>query len=371
MRSDALHLGAVCACYILCATPVSKAARAHTLVFPLAASMLLPNLARLDLRCRLEECTIGGDADPRKRPPPTAEEKETNKAARQERKDAAKAAADAARTVDAIEAELKKAELDILFVTEDEEEDERLSRTIQALKKELEDKKKSAKQPEEKPPTFTAEKIHEALDALMPQLENDDIGDAVAALRALLNTYAERIMDLQRQEAAAKLSPIEKRELVALREANASIRVGVAAAKIAAPKRKEKRERRGRRQEALDAVKKPWTHLKTSGDKTWWKKDGERVWNKLRARAEEDEKLPKGAASDGSDAAPSVQEEVIDLTKIPGTSNKEKAAALTRQLQALGTRAIKAMTDDIASENSDKGGNPYDGYDDSDDEDQM
>ena len=368
MRSDALHLGAVCACYILCATPVSKAARAHTLVFPLAASMLLPNLARLDLRCRLEECTIGGDADPRKRPTPTAEEQEANKAARQERKDAAKAAADAARTVDAIEAELKKAEDDILFVTEDEEEDERLSRTIQALKKELEEKQKQTKKQTK---TFTAEKIHEALDALMPQLENDDIGDAVAALRALLNTYAERIMDLQRQEAAAKLSPIEKRELVALREANASIRVGIAAANIAAPKRKEKREERKRRQAALDAVEKPRTHLKTSRDNTWWKKDGERVWNKLRARAEEDEKLPKGAASDGSDAAPSVQEGVIDLSKIPGTSNKEKAAELTRQLQALGTRAIEAMTDDIASENSDKGGNPYDGYDDSDDEDEV
>ena len=336
--------------------------------------MLLPNLARLDLRCRLGGIVIGGDADLRKgKRALTEEERAANKAARQGRADSAKAkeqaAADAARTVVVVEAELKKAEAARNWVSEDEELQKRLDQNVQDLQQELEAKKK--KQTEEKTTAFTAEQIRKALDPLMPKLEGEDVNQTVDALQALLETYAKRINELQQKATAVEPSPTEHGELVALREANSSIRAGVAAARKAAPVRKEKRERKERHQKALDAVDDPKNHLER-GDYAWWETEGERVWNKLRKRAE-DEELRKRAGLDPSDAKPSMQEGVIDLSKITGTSNEQKAAELTRQLQALGTLAIKAMTDEIASENDalNAGGNALDGADDSDDEDDM
>lgn len=308
---------------------------------------------------------IGGDADLRKgKRPLTEEQKAANKAAKQERADASKAKALAARTVPVIEAELKKAKTDRDWEFRDEKRREELDQKVQDLQQELEEKQKQTKKQTK---TFTAEEIRKALDPLMPKLEDENVKTTVDALQALLKTYAERINELQRQAAAARLSPTEHGELVALREANSSIQVGVAAAKKAAPIRTEKRERKERHQRAINAVDNPKQYLNPE-DREWWKTEGERVWKKLRERAKAEE-LRKSAGLDPSDAKPSMQEGVIDLSKITGTSNEEKVAELTQQLQALGTQAIKAMTDEIASENDalNAGGNAFDGADEDED----
>jgi len=335
--------------------------------------MLLPNLARLDLRCRLGGVMIGGDADSRKgKRALTEEERAANKVARQGRADSAKAkaqaAASAARTVAVIEAELKKATTDRDWEFRDEKRREELDQKVQDLQQELEEKQK---QTEKQTKTFTAEEIRKALDPLMPKLEDEYVNKTVDALQALLKTYAERINELQQKAVAVKLNPTEHGELVALREANSSIQVGVAAAKKAAPLRTAKRERKERHQRALNAVDDPKKYLNPE-DGAWWKTEGERVWRKLRERAE-DERLRKRAGLDPSDAKPSVQEGVIDLSKIAGSSNEERAAALTQQLAALGTQAIKSMTEEIARESAalNAGGNAVDGEEDSEDEDDM
>ena len=341
---------------------VKRTRVAVSISFP---TMLLPNLAWLDLSCQLKGVMIGGDADLRKgKRPLTEEEKAANKAARKERADAAEAKALAARTVHVIEAELKKAKADRDWEISDEARREELNQQVQNLQKELEEKQKQTKKQTK---TFTAEEIRKALDPLMPKLEDENVKTTVDALQALLKTYAERINELQRQAAAARLSPTEHGELVALREANSSIQVGVAAAKKAAPIRTEKRERKERHQRAINAVDNPKQYLNPE-DREWWKTEGERVWKKLRERAKAEE-LRKSAGLDPSDAKPSMQEGVIDLSKITGTSNEEKVAELTQQLQALGTQAIKAMTDEIASENDalNAGGNAFDGADEDED----
>ena len=334
--------------------------------------MLLPNLARLDLRRRLEGIMIGGDADSRKskRLPLVSEEtKAKNKAAKQERsaesKAKAQAAADAARTVAVIEEELKTAKTERDFEARDEKRQEELHQKVQALEEELEEK---MKQSEKQITTFTAEDIRSALHTLVPKLEDDDIKLTVAALQTLRSTYANRIDELQRNTTP---SPAEHGELVALREANTRIREAVVAAKKAAPRQLEKRLAKERHQRALDAVDDPKNHLERRDD-AWWETEGERVWNKLRKRAE-DERLRKGARLDPSDAKPSVQEGVIDLSKIAGSSNEERAAALTQQLAALGTQAIKSMTEEIARESAalNAGGNAFDGAEDSEDEDDV
>jgi len=327
--------------------------------------MLLPNLARLDLRCRLEGIMIGGDADPREgKRALTEEEKVAKKVARQERKDAAEAKAQAARTVHVIEAELKKAKTDRDWEFRDEARREELHQQVRNLQQELEEKQAETK-------TFTAEDIRKALDALMPKLENEDVDVTVAALRALLKTYAKRISELQQKAMAVELSPTEHGELVALREANFRISVGVAAADKAASLRTSKRESKQRQQLALRSVKNP-KHYLTDWDYAWWKTEGERVWNKLRKR-DEDERLRKRAGLPASNSKKPLQEGVIDPNPNPGMSNKDKAMQLNQKLQALGLDAIKDMAEEMAKEKAakDKVGNAVDGGDDSEDEDDV
>ena len=314
---------------------------------------------------------------PEKRGPPTAEQRDANKAAKQQRAAAfaaeQHAVATAARTAAVIKAQLDAKLMDLGW-----ERDEEKAATLAAEAKDLENEynlkvaeEAAAAQSAPPPKVFSRQEIELALKPFMMEMQTaDDVAEPVRSAEAIETDIRNRIIALQ-QRGLKTLSDAEKQELLTLREINASILAAKTEARKDAPIRKERKARKARFAEALRALKKPEEQLKKEDDidMKWWKAMGKRVWQKLRAR-EKDNARRKAAGLPllGSEAAAKAETPApLDVPADGGPSE-----ALNQQLQRLSLSAIEELKERRKSEKAalgEDGKRPIGNGDDDDDDD--
>ena len=323
---------------------------------------------------------------PEKRGPPTAEQREANKAAKQQRAAAfeaeQRAVATAARTAAVIKAELDAVTMELASESQDEEKAEALAAKVRQLDNDYKLKlaeEAAAAQSAPPPKVFSREEIELALKPFMQEMQTaDDVAEPIREAEKIEEENRERIKALQKKHS---LSDAEKQELLALRELNASIWAAKKGAPKAAEERKERKARKARFAAALRALKKPEGQLHEGDemDKKWWRAMGKRVWQKLREREKDNARRDAaGLPLLGSEAAAKAEQPAPLAVPAGGGPSEDAAAveALNRQLHQLGLGAIAELKERRKSEKAALGadgkrpmGNPFDegGGDDDDD----
>ena len=326
--------------------------------------MLLPDLARLRLgepkaaeRARLPARAGRHPAlllrvpGAEKRDPPTAERGAASKAVARERPQAFTAGRRAAKTagpaagptVAELSDLLKSKGTELLWLMSESQDGEQreLQEEVASLERQV-DEATAAEARRAK--AFCAEAVRGKLQPHMLRLEEEEeINGVIDLLKRESAQHAERISELHQK---GPLSPDESHEQLQLRDINRRIREGIDAGLKAAPLRKARREQKERFRKALADRNAPEEHLTSVDILGWWKLQGKRLWEKLRAR-EAQNALRKSAnlAPLGSEDHTEPKEVPPLHWNAPSSPSAYQAAAeqLNERLCALGLGAIAAL----------------------------